>query len=73
MVKLLEDIKEIIKLFLEGKKDKQYDPYRDQRIYIRVTQDEKIMIQKLAKIQHRDVSNFVRWLALSKYLDDFIQ
>jgi hypothetical protein len=70
---MLEEIKEIIKLFLNNKKDKSYDPYRDQRIYVRVTQDEKIMIQKLAKIQHRDVSNFIRWLALSKYLDDFIQ
>lgn len=70
---MLEEIKEIIKLFLNNKKDKQYDPYRDKRIYIRVTVDEKIMIQKLAKIQHRDVSNFIRWLALSKYLDDFIK
>lgn len=73
MAKLLEEIKEIIKLFLNNKKDKQYDPYRDQRIYVRVTNDEKIMIQSLAKIQHRDVSNFIRWLALSKYLDDFIK
>lgn len=70
---MLENIKEIIKLFLEGKKDKQYDSYRDQRIYIRLTKDEKDMIQSLAKLQHRDVSNFIRWLALSKYLDDFIK
>ncbi|MVX62224.1 DUF1778 domain-containing protein [Clostridium chromiireducens] len=70
---MLEDIKEIIKLFLEGKKDKQYDPYRDDRIYVRVTKDEKDMIKNLAKLQHRDVSNFIRWLALSKYLDDFIK
>ena len=70
---MLEEIKEIIKLFWEGKKDKQYDPYRDERIYVRVTKDEKIMIQSLAKIQQRDVSNFIRWLALSKYLDDFIK
>ena len=73
MVKLLEDIKEIIKLFLEGKKDKSYDSYRDQRIYVRVTKDEKEIIEKLAKIQRRDTSNFIRWLALTKYLDDFIQ
>jgi len=71
---LLEDIKEIIKIFLEGKKDKlNYDPYRDQRIYIRVTKDEKEIIEKLAKIQRRDTSNFIRWLALTKYLDDFIK
>ncbi len=70
---MLEDLKEIIKLFLEGKKDKRYDPYRSERIYVRVTEDEKDMIQKLAKIQGRDVSNFIRWLALNKYLNDFIQ
>lgn len=70
---MLEDIKEIIRLFLEGKKEKQYDSYRDQRIYVRVTKDEKEVIEKLAKIQRRDTSNFIRWLALTKYLDDFIQ
>ena len=70
---MFEDLKEIIKLFLEGKKDKSYDSYRDKKIYVRVTSDEKTMIQNLAKIQHRDVSNFIRWLALSKYLDDFIK
>jgi phytoene dehydrogenase-like protein len=73
VVKLLEDIKEIIRLFLEGKKDKQYDSYRSERIYIRVTKDEKEIIEKLEKIQRRDTSNFIRWLALTKYLDDFIQ
>mgnify|MGYP003591154127 CR=1 FL=1 len=70
---MIEEIKEIIRLFLNNKKDKSYDPYRSERIYVRVTEDEKIMIQSLAKIQKRDVSNFIRWLALSKYLDDFIQ
>lgn len=70
---MLNEIKEIIKIFLERKADKQYDSYRDQRIYVRVTNDEKEMIQKLAKIQQRDVSNFIRWLALSKYLNDFIK
>lgn len=70
---MFEDIKEIIKLFFEAKKDKSYDSYRDQKIYVRVTAEEKDTIQKLAKIQGRDVSNFIRWLALNKYLDDFIK
>lgn len=70
---MIDEIKEIIKLFLEQKKDKHYDPYRSERIYVRVTEDEKTMIQKLAKIQGRDVSNFIRWLALNKYLNDFIK
>lgn len=70
---MLEDIKDLLTLFFERKKDKSYDPYRDERIYVRVTADEKDMIKKLAKIQGRDVSNFIRWLALNKYLNDFIQ
>ena len=70
---MLEDIKEIIRLFLEGKKDKQYDSYRDQRIYIRVTKDEKEIIEKLARCQCLDTSNFIRWLVFGKYIDDFIK
>lgn len=70
---MLDDIREIIKIFLERKKDKQYDSYRSEKIQIRVTKDEKYMIEQLAKIQRRDTSNFIRWLALSKYLDDFIK
>lgn len=70
---MLEDIREIIKIFMERKKDKQYDSYRSEKIQIRVTKDEKYMIEQLAKTQRRDMSNFIRWLALSKYLDDFIK
>lgn len=66
-------IRELIEMFLLKKKDKDYDSYRDQRIYIRVTQDEKDIIKKLAKCQCLDTSNFVRWLIFSKYLDDFIK
>lgn len=70
---MLEDIKEIIKIFMERKNDKQYDSYRSEKIQIRVTKDEKYMIEQLAKIQRRDTSNFIRWLALTKYMDDFIK
>jgi uncharacterized protein (DUF1778 family) len=70
---VIEEIKEIIIIFLERKKDKHYDSYRSEKIYVRVTEDEKDMIQKLAKIQGRDVSNFIRYLALNKYLNDFIK
>lgn len=70
---MLEDIREIIKIFMERKKDKQYDSYRSEKIQIRVTKDEKYMIEQLAKIQRRDTSNFIRWLALTKYLNDFIK
>jgi len=70
---MFENIKEIIRIFLEQKKDKQYDSYREKKIQIRVTIDEKYMIEQLAKLQGRDTSNFIRWLILTKYLDDFIK
>jgi hypothetical protein len=70
---MFEDIKEIIKIFIEHKRQKSYDSYRSERIYFRVTPDEKLLIQKLANIQHRDTSNFIRWVILSKYIDDFIK
>jgi uncharacterized protein (DUF1778 family) len=66
-------IKELILRFLGKREQQQYDCVRDQRIYIRVTQDEKEIIEGLAKCQHRDTANFMRWLALEKYLDDFIK
>ncbi|NSB12125.1 hypothetical protein [Clostridium beijerinckii] len=66
-------IRELIEMFLLKKKDKDYDSYRDERIYIRVTKDEKDIIRKLAKCQCLDTSNFVRWLIFGKYLDDFIK
>ena len=66
-------IRELIEMFLLKKRDKNYDSYRDQRIYIRVTQDEKDIIKKLAKCQCLDTSNFVRWLIFGKYIDDFIK
>jgi hypothetical protein len=70
---MFENIKEIIRIFLEQKKDNQYDSYREKKIQIRVTIDEKYMIEQLAKLQGRDTSNFIRWLILTKYLDDFIK
>lgn len=66
-------IRELIEMFLQKKKDKNYDSYRDERIYIRVTKDEKDIIRKLARCQCLDTSNFVRWLIFGKYLDDFIK
>ena len=48
---MFENIKEIIRIFLEQKKDKQYDSYREKKIQIRVTIDEKYMIEQLAKLQ----------------------
>ena len=68
------NLREIVLRFLgrEPKKN-EYQPLRDQRLYIRVTEDEKEIIEKLAKCQCLDTSNFIRWLVFGKYIDDFIK
>lgn len=70
---MIREIIEIIKLFKEQKQDKHYDSYRSERIYVRVTKEEKDCIKKLAKCQLMDSSTFVRHVILSKYIDDFIK
>lgn len=51
----------------------QYNKNKVEYIQIRVTREEKELIQKLANCQCLSVSSFFRWLALSKYKDDFIR
>ena len=70
---MIREIIEIIKLWKEQKQDKSYDSYRSERIYIRVTETEKELIRKLAKCQLMDMSTFVRYVILSKYIDDFVK
>lgn len=65
--------REIILKFLGREPKKEYQSLRDQRLYIRVTEDEKEIIEKLAKCQCLDTSNFIRWLIFGKYIDDFIK
>lgn len=65
-------LKEIISMFLKIKKDKSYDAYRSERIYIRVTPEEKEIIQKLAKLDKRDCSSFIRNL-VNIHLDKLIK
>lgn len=70
---MINEIIEFIRLWREEKQDKQYDSYRSERIYIRVTPEEKELINKLAKCQCLDKSNFIRWLIFSKYINDFVK
>lgn len=59
---------------LFGTTKKSYsDGIRDKRIQIRVSEEEKEIIEKLANINHLDTSNFIRWLIFKKYVDDFIK
>ncbi len=47
---MLKEIIEIIKLFKEQKQDKKYDSYRSERLYIRVTKEEKIVLRNLQSV-----------------------
>lgn len=55
------------------KRYKQDKELRTQRLYIRVTEEEKEAIAKLAKLQHMDTSAFIRWVILGKYMNEFIK
>lgn len=65
-------LREILNLILKIKNDKKYDCYRSERIYFRVTPEEKDIIQKLAKLDNRDTSNFIRNL-ISNHINQLIK
>lgn len=66
-------LSELWEILFGTKKKKYSDGVRDQRIQIRVSEEEKEIIEKLAKINHLNTSNFIRWLIFKKYIDDFIK
>lgn len=47
--------------------------FKTEEIRIRVTPEEKKEIQMLARCQSLKVSQFIRWVVLSKYKNDFIR
>lgn len=55
-----------------SKKKTTEDNYKGERIYIRVSATEKEMVEKLAEIEKRSVSNFIRHL-IYVYIDNFIK
>ncbi|MGL4655182.1 MAG: DUF6290 family protein [Sarcina sp.] len=52
---------------------KEEGQYRTERIYIRMTKEEKEMLEIFAKLQHKTKSEFIRDLIFNKYFDDFIK
>lgn len=44
-----------------------------ERINWRVTEEEKILIKDMAKLQHMDVSTFLRQLVFNWYINDYIK
>jgi hypothetical protein len=45
---------------------------RTERIYIRLTKQEKELLQAMSK-SHKSNSDFVRYILFKKYIDDFIK
>lgn len=51
----------------------EFELVRDEGVYIKVTDEQKEIIKKLAKCQRKSTSNFIKWVIFSKYIDDFIK
>lgn len=49
-----------------------FDTNRTESIHIRFTFSEKGVLTKMAESHSRTISNFIRWVVLQVYLDDFI-
>lgn len=47
--------------------------FKTEEIRLRVTPEEKREFEMLAKCQSLKVSQFIRWVVLSKYKNDFIR
>lgn len=43
------------------------------KIEIPVSKEEKEIIEKLAKLHKLDTKDFIRWVVLNKFLNDFIK
>ena len=51
----------------------EFELVRDEGVYVKVTDEQKEIIKKLAKCQKRSTSDFIKWVIFSKYIDDFIK
>ena len=43
------------------------------KIEIRVTEEEKELIKSMARLNHMNVSEFIRYIALNKYLSEIMK
>lgn len=51
----------------------EFELVRDEGVYVKVTDEQKEIIKKLAKCQKKSTSDFIKWVIFSKYIDDFIK
>lgn len=49
------------------------DENNKDKIEVRVTKDEKEIIKSLARLNHMNVSEFIRYLTLNKYINEVIK
>lgn len=63
---MLYEIKEKINSVVLNKKNIE-------KIEIPVSKEEKEIIEKLAKLHKVDTEEFIRWVVLNKFLDEFLK
>ncbi|MBE6062225.1 MAG: hypothetical protein E7207_01370 [Clostridium butyricum] len=51
----------------------EFELIRNEGVYVKVTDEQKYVIKKLAKFQKKGTSDFIKWVIFSKYIDDFIK
>ena len=49
------------------------DENNKEKIEVRVTKEEKEIIKSLARLKHMNVSQFVRYVILNKYIEEIIK
>ncbi|HCW54717.1 MAG TPA: hypothetical protein DG753_13505 [Clostridium sp.] len=51
----------------------EFELIRNEGIYVKMTDEQKEIIKKLARCQKKSSSDFVKWVIFSKYINDFIK
>ena len=74
---VLEKIKAIknliLKYLLNIMKMIEFELIRNDGVYVKVTEEQKEIIKKLAKCQKKSSSDFIKWIIFQRYVDDFIK
>lgn len=71
--KIMKIILLIYRYLINIMKKVEFELFRNEGVYIKLTREQKELIGKLAKCQKKNNSEFIKWLIFSKYIDDFIK
>lgn len=58
---------------VNGRPQKPIEQLKKERIYIRVTEEEKKEIEALANLNHKSTSEFIRHLIFNKYANELFK